>query len=80
MKIGVLVRTLNEAHRIGQFCEAYKLADRILVADGGSEDNTVSIAESFKNVEVKKFVEQIVIRATVKAAGVDFKNSLSQQG
>jgi len=55
----VTVRTRDEAHRIGQFCEAYKDADKILVADGGSEDDTVSIASSYPNVEILHFTERV---------------------
>ena len=49
------MRVRNEQDRIGKFCEAYKRADKILVADGGSEDNTIEIAKSFPNVEVRNF-------------------------
>ena len=57
--IVVVVRTRDEEHRIGQFCEAYKDADKILVADGGSEDNTVSIAKSYPNVEVRHYNKRV---------------------
>jgi glycosyltransferase involved in cell wall biosynthesis len=56
MKIIVIVRTLNEQLNISTFCRTYgDIADTILVADGGSEDNTVVIAESFSNVEVRHY-------------------------
>lgn len=58
MSIVVCVRTRDEAHRIAQFCESYKDADLVLVADGGSEDNTVEIAKTFPNVVVRKFTER----------------------
>jgi hypothetical protein len=54
-RIVVCVRTRDEEHRIGQFCESYKDADLILVGDGGSVDNTVKIAESFSNTVVRRF-------------------------
>jgi len=54
--IVVCVRTRDEEHRIGQFCEAYKDADKILVADGGSVDRTVEIAESFRNVKLLQYM------------------------
>jgi hypothetical protein len=44
MRIIVCVRTLNEAERIEKFCHSYPFADKILIADGGSEDRTVEIA------------------------------------
>jgi glycosyltransferase involved in cell wall biosynthesis len=55
IRIVVTVRTRNEAHRIGQFCEAYKDANLILVGDGGSVDNTVEIAKQYKNVLIRQF-------------------------
>ena len=59
-KIVVVVRTRNEAMNIGRFCTAYRdCADLILVADGGSEDRTISIAKCFKNVKVRNFTERI---------------------
>lgn len=58
MKI-VIVRTRDEEHRIAQFCEAYKDADRILVGDGGSVDRTVEIAKTYPNVEVRHFEERV---------------------
>ena len=57
----VTVRTLNEEHRIGQFCQAYKDADKILVADGGSQDNTMSIAKSFSNVEIRNYDKRVYL-------------------
>jgi glycosyltransferase involved in cell wall biosynthesis len=54
-KIVVCVRARDEEHRIGQFCESYKDADLILVADGGSVDNTINIAESYLNTLVIRF-------------------------
>lgn len=59
MKIVATVRTLNEARNIPHFCAAYDWADMVLVADGGSDDDTVSIAEHFPNVYIKEFTERI---------------------
>ena len=59
MKIYVVVRTRNEKDRIAQFCEAYENADKILVADGGSEDNTIEIAQRYPNVEVRNFTKRV---------------------
>jgi hypothetical protein len=60
--IVVCVRTLNEALRIGRFCYAYKDADKILVADGGSVDGTPMIAGSFPNVDVQNYTKRIELR------------------
>lgn len=54
-KIVVLVRTRNEAKRIGLFCQSYRDADHIIVSDGGSEDGTVAIASEFPNVILAPF-------------------------
>lgn len=51
----VITRSLNEAHRVNEFCLAYKDADKILIADGGSTDETVKLAKRFHNVEVLDF-------------------------
>lgn len=52
------VRTRNEERNIGRFCEAYQtIADKIFVADGGSEDDTIEIAQSYPKVEVRPFEE-----------------------
>jgi len=58
MRIIVTVRTRNEEQNIERFCRAYWWADKILVADGGSEDNTVSLAQQFSNVEVRDFLKK----------------------
>lgn len=59
MKIVVIVRTRDEARRIGPFCEAYRWADNIIVSDGGSLDDTVAIASSFLNVSLRPFSERV---------------------
>ena len=59
MKLIVTVRTRNERDNIAKFCSSYYFADKILVADGGSTDNTVSIAQTFDNVVVRKFDERV---------------------
>lgn len=58
MMITVITRTLNEEHRINEFCLAYTDADKIIVADGGSTDDTVKLAQRFHNVEVIHFTER----------------------
>lgn len=59
-KIITIVRTRNEAKNIGRFCSSYWWADKILVADGGSEDNTVSLAKEFRNVKVRSFDKRVI--------------------
>jgi len=55
MKVVVCVRTRDNADIIGRFCYCYRWADRILIADGGSVDNTKQIASTYSNVEVMDF-------------------------
>jgi len=55
MNIIVTVRTRDEENNISRFCKTYQWADKILVADGGSEDKTVKKALEYKNVEVRNF-------------------------
>ena len=56
-------RTRNNGNIISRFCEAYQgVADLILLADGGSTDDTVAVAESFANVEVLHFNEQMDVK------------------
>jgi glycosyltransferase involved in cell wall biosynthesis len=57
-KIAVIVRTRDEEPRIAQFCESYKDADMILVADGGSVDRTKEIASRYPNVIIRDFTER----------------------
>lgn len=59
MKIVVIVRTRDETKRIGKFCESYRDADVIIVSDGGSLDDTESIASSYPNVILKPFTERV---------------------
>ena len=55
MKIIVVTRTRDEEKNIERFCMAYQWADQILIADGGSLDNTVEIAKSMPKTQVKLF-------------------------
>ena len=55
----VIVRTLNEAKNIERFCRGYDFADRILIADGGSTDATLELANQFGNVEIREFEERV---------------------
>jgi glycosyltransferase involved in cell wall biosynthesis len=58
-KIIALVRTLNESKNIDRFCESYWWADEILIADGGSEDDTVSKARLHSNTYIYHFPERV---------------------
>lgn len=60
-KIAIMVRTRDEAPRIAQFCESYKDADYILVADGGSIDDTKAIASQYNNVLIRDFTERTIL-------------------
>ena len=55
MRVIVVVRTRDESRNIERFCMNYQWADQILVADGGSLDNTVEIAQSMPKTQVKLF-------------------------
>ena len=56
MKIVAVVRTLNESHRIAAFLNGYgAIADRILVADGGSTDGTLDIISDYPKAEVRQY-------------------------
>lgn len=59
INICVCVRTRDEEKRIAQFCESYKDADIILVADGGSVDRTKEIASQYSNVVVGDYPGRI---------------------
>lgn len=63
MKIIATCRTLNEEKHIKDFCEAYQFADKILIADGGSEDNTVGIASHYyPKVEVRYYPVKVKLQ------------------
>jgi hypothetical protein len=66
MKIVVAVRTRNEEINIARFCRGYQWADKILVADGGSEDGTKFIASKFPNVKIRNFRDQVVMDNDIK--------------
>lgn len=55
MKIVVICRARNEERNIARFCKAYNFADKILIADGGSRDNTLMIAGAYPNIRIKHF-------------------------
>ena len=59
MKIVVAAMALNEAYHIREFCENFSFADKIVISDGGSTDDTVKLAEQYPNVKVVHFTERI---------------------
>lgn len=59
MKIIATVRTLNEELNISRFCESYWWADEIIIADGGSSDDTLRIARQYKNVLIYNFTDKV---------------------
>jgi glycosyltransferase involved in cell wall biosynthesis len=62
MKIIATCRTKNDEAIIGRYCKAYqKIADVILIADGGSTDNTIEEAMKYPKVEVIMFGEEMEV-------------------
>jgi glycosyltransferase involved in cell wall biosynthesis len=55
VKIIACTRTRNEEENIGRFCESYAWADQVLIADGGSRDDTKEIAAKYENVKIRDF-------------------------
>lgn len=55
MRVTVIARALNESRFIDRFLQGYTyLADRILIADGGSSDDTIQKIQSWED-EVRMF-------------------------
>lgn len=61
MKIVVAAPILNEEYHIREFCERHSFADKIILSDGGSTDNTLAIAAEFPNVQVRHFKTRLKI-------------------
>lgn len=60
MKIIATIRSLNEQDNIEKCCKSYaEFCDLILVADGGSVDNTVDIAKAMPKTIVKNYDERV---------------------
>lgn len=56
MKVITVARTRNEEVNIERFCAEYdRISDVILIADGGSTDKTIELAQKFKKVHVRRF-------------------------
>lgn len=48
MRLSIVIPTLNEEHRLGSVLStALEQADEVWISDGGSEDRTVAVAESY---------------------------------
>ena len=62
MKIIVIVRSRNEEANIERFCLSYQWADQILIADGGSIDDTVVLAKAIPKVKIKSFKDRIKLK------------------
>lgn len=62
MKIISTTRTLNEEKNVGRFIESYNWVDEVLIVDGGSDDDTVSIVDNYKYAFVKSFDERIELQ------------------
>lgn len=59
MKVIATTRTLNEEKNVGRFIESYDWVDEVLIVDGGSEDNTVSIVNDYNYAYVRTFHERV---------------------
>jgi hypothetical protein len=67
MKIVATVRTFNESKHIRRWCESYsQFADILLVADGGSTDNTIKIASQYPKVQIRNYPVTVTLRDGTK--------------
>lgn len=62
MKVIACVTTRNEERNIVRFCQGYSWADQVLVADGGSDDGTVELAEA-EGAWVRTFARKVWFNA-----------------
>jgi hypothetical protein len=63
MKIVATVRTFNESKHIEQWCKSYsEFADVLLVADGGSTDNTLEIASKYPKVQIRNYDVKVQLK------------------
>jgi hypothetical protein len=67
MKIIVCIRSYNESKNIEKCCEAYPFADRLLLADGGSTDDTISKASKYyPHVNVREYRTQVELKGGIR--------------
>ena len=60
MKLVATIRTFNEEANIEKCCKSYaEFCDLVLIADGGSTDRTVEIAESMPKTKVLQYLEKV---------------------
>jgi glycosyltransferase involved in cell wall biosynthesis len=60
MRIIATTRTRNEERNIKRFCEVYsRFCNEVLIVDGGSEDDTVSLASEYQKVKTLEFNERV---------------------
>lgn len=59
MKIITIARTRDSADFIDRFCQSYYWVDQVLIADGGSSDDSKKRASQYPNVTVKDFSEKV---------------------
>lgn len=80
MNVVVIVRARDEEKRIDKFCQAYEKANTIIVADGGSVDNTVELARKYPNVVLRPYSGRVQLnKGYWRNNDADHLNFLVQQ-
>jgi len=66
MKIAACIRSYNESKNIEKCCESYlEFVDKLLIADGGSTDDTVLLASKYKNVEIRSYSNRVLLKGGI---------------